>query len=68
VQSALDAAARGRTTIAIAHRLSTVIAADVIFVVQAGRIVEKGTHTELLASGGEYSRLFAEQASTLSVE
>jgi ATP-binding cassette subfamily B protein len=66
VQAALDAAARGRTTIAIAHRLSTVISADIIFVVDAGRVVEQGTHTELLARGGEYSRLFAEQASTLS--
>jgi ATP-binding cassette subfamily B protein len=66
VQSALDAAARGRTTIAIAHRLSTVIGADVIFVVQAGRIVESGTHSELLARRGEYSRLFAEQAGTMS--
>ena len=66
VQSALDEAARGRTTIAIAHRLSTVIAADVIFVVQAGEIVETGTHSSLLAAGGEYSRLFAEQAGTLS--
>jgi ATP-binding cassette subfamily B protein len=66
VQSALDEAARGRTTIAIAHRLSTVIGADVIFVVQAGEIVETGTHTSLLAAGGEYSRLFAEQAGTLS--
>ena len=62
VQSALDAASRGRTTIAIAHRLSTVIGADVIFVVEAGRIVESGRHAELLAAGGEYSRLFAEQS------
>jgi ATP-binding cassette subfamily B protein len=62
VQSALDEASRGRTTIAIAHRLSTVIGADVIFVVQAGRIVEHGKHSELLAAGGEYSRLFAEQS------
>jgi ATP-binding cassette subfamily B protein len=66
VQSALDEAARGRTTIAIAHRLSTVIGADVIFVVQGGEIVETGTHGSLLAAGGEYSRLFAEQAGTLS--
>jgi ATP-binding cassette subfamily B protein len=66
VQSALDEASRGRTTIAIAHRLSTVIGADVIFVVNGGQIVESGTHASLLAAGGEYSRLFAEQAGTLS--
>jgi ATP-binding cassette subfamily B protein len=66
VQAALDEAARGRTTIAIAHRLSTVIGADVIFVVKGGQIVETGMHSSLLAAGGEYSRLFAEQASTLS--
>jgi ATP-binding cassette subfamily B protein len=66
VQSALDEAARGRTTIAIAHRLSTVIGADVIFVVQGGEIVETGTHSSLLAAGGEYSRLFAEQAGTVT--
>jgi len=61
VQAALDTASRGRTTIAVAHRLSTVIAADVIFVVVAGQIVEHGTHDELLASGGMYSDLYAQQ-------
>ena len=61
VQGALDAAARGRTTVAIAHRLSTVVDADVIHVVRAGRIVESGTHAELLGLDGEYARLFAEQ-------
>ncbi|MET0297574.1 MAG: ABC transporter ATP-binding protein [Microbacterium sp.] len=61
VQEALDAAARGRTTLSIAHRLSTVIAADVIHVVDAGRIVESGTHQSLLAEGGLYAELAAEQ-------
>lgn len=61
VQQALDTASRGRTTIAIAHRLSTVVAADVIFVLENGGIVEHGTHTELLAANGAYSRLYSEQ-------
>ncbi|MFW8745872.1 ATP-binding cassette domain-containing protein, partial [Mesorhizobium japonicum] len=61
VQSALDSAARGRTTLAIAHRLSTVVNADVIFVVDGGRIVERGTHAELLRADGVYAALFAEQ-------
>jgi ATP-binding cassette subfamily B protein len=62
VQAALDTAAHGRTTIAIAHRLSTVINADVIFVVDDGRIVEHGTHSELVAAEGLYAALVAEQA------
>jgi ATP-binding cassette subfamily B protein len=61
VQSTLDAASRNRTTVAIAHRLSTVINADVIFVIDDGRVVERGTHAELLAAGGVYSRLVREQ-------
>ncbi|TIH27732.1 ABC transporter ATP-binding protein [Subtercola vilae] len=66
VQSALDTAARGRTTIAIAHRLSTVVAADVIFVIDDGLIVERGTHAELLGAGGVYSTLYSEQVSASS--
>ena len=58
VQAALHELMRGRTTIVIAHRLSTVIDADVIFVVDAGRIVESGTHGELLARGGAYKNLY----------
>ncbi len=61
VQAALDTAARGRTTIAIAHRLSTVVGADVIFVVAKGRIVEQGTHAELIAAEGTYAQLYRER-------
>ena len=61
VQQALEAASTGRTTIAIAHRLSTIVDADEILVLDAGRIVERGTHRELLRLGGLYARLAAEQ-------
>jgi ATP-binding cassette subfamily B protein len=67
VQEALDAAARGRTTLSIAHRLSTVIAADVIHVVEGGRIVESGTHASLLAAGGLYAELAAQQLATTRI-
>jgi ATP-binding cassette subfamily B protein len=61
VQAALESAMRGRTTIVIAHRLSTVQRADRIVVLEAGEIVETGSHAELIAAGGLYARLAALQ-------
>jgi subfamily B ATP-binding cassette protein MsbA len=61
VQSAIQALEQGRTTVVIAHRLSTVQDADLIVVMSKGRIVEQGTHAQLLEKGGEYSRLHALQ-------
>ncbi|WP_328908519.1 ABC transporter ATP-binding protein/permease [Streptomyces sp. NBC_00234] len=61
VQEALGEALEGRTAVVIAHRLSTVRAADLILVVEEGRIVERGTHTELLAVGGRYEELYRTQ-------
>ena len=61
VQAALEPLMQGRTTLAIAHRLSTIMAADVIFVVDHGRIIEQGTHVELVARGGLYADLYHQQ-------
>jgi ATP-binding cassette, subfamily B, bacterial MsbA len=61
VQAALDTLMRGRTTLVIAHRLSTIERADRIVALEAGRVVEQGTHAELLAYGGLYARLHALQ-------
>lgn len=61
VQVALDAALEGRTSLVIAHRLSTIRNADQILVVEDGRIVQRGTHAELLAQGGTYAELYETQ-------
>ncbi|MFN2452218.1 MAG: ABC transporter ATP-binding protein [Candidatus Dormibacteria bacterium] len=61
VQAALRPLMAGRTTIAIAHRLSTILAADVIFVVDAGQVIEQGTHGELISRGGKYAELYEQQ-------
>jgi ATP-binding cassette subfamily B protein len=68
VQAALAPLMAGRTTIAIAHRLSTIRAADIIYVLDAGRITETGTHKELLARNGAYTRLYEEQFGAGAVE
>ena len=61
IQDALEEALRGRTAVVIAHRLSTVVSADRILVVDAGRIVETGTHEQLLARRGLYADLYRSQ-------
>ena len=61
VQEAFDAMMAGRTSLVVAHRLSTVRSADQILVMGRGTIVERGTHEELLALGGEYAKLYRSQ-------
>jgi ATP-binding cassette, subfamily B, bacterial MsbA len=61
IQKALEAATEGRTTLVIAHRLSTIERADLILVMEEGRIIERGTHAQLLTAGGAYTKLHAMQ-------
>ncbi|MCY9667221.1 ABC transporter ATP-binding protein/permease [Paenibacillus alginolyticus] len=68
VQAALEELMQGRTTLVIAHRLSTVLAADHILVIEAGSVVERGTHSELLALDGLYARLYSTQFASVTEE
>src|SRR4029450_103900 len=68
IQSTLNDVARNRTTIVIAHRLSTVVGADQIVVLDAGQVAERGTHAELLAKGGLYAELWTRQAAERELE
>jgi ATP-binding cassette subfamily B protein len=68
IQDTLDRVAQSRTTIVIAHRLSTVVGADQIIVLDEGRVAERGTHDELLERGGLYADLWVRQAAERSVE
>ncbi|MBQ6012856.1 MAG: ABC transporter ATP-binding protein, partial [Firmicutes bacterium] len=61
IQAAIDKVIKGRTSIVIAHRLSTIRNADIILVVKDGKIVEQGSHDDLLAAKGYYSRLWQRQ-------
>ena len=65
IQQALDRLMEGRTTLVIAHRLSSVVGADRILVIEDGRLAESGTHAELSAAGGAYTTLMANQQTSM---
>ena len=64
IERAMEVLFSGRTSVIVAHRLSTVRYADEILVIDGGRVVERGTHDELVAAGGRYARLYAEWEAT----
>jgi ATP-binding cassette subfamily B protein len=68
IEGELDQIAIGRTTLVIAHRLSTIIDADQILVMEQGRIIERGTHRELLAAGGQYAQMWSLQQQERSTQ
>ena len=68
IQEAISTLLTGRTSFLIAHRLSTIRKADLILVVRAGKIIERGTHQELMALGGYYADLYNKQFETESAE
>ncbi len=68
IQAELDRISQGRTALVIAHRLSTVMDADRILVMHQGRVIERGTHRDLLAAGGEYARMWALQRQAAEAE
>jgi ATP-binding cassette subfamily B protein len=68
IQSALDVVSKNRTTLVIAHRLSTVISADEIIVLKDGTIAERGTHVSLIAAGGLYASMWSRQREAIQAE
>ena len=68
IQTNLDEISKDRTTLIIAHRLSTVVRADQILVLDQGTIIERGTHQQLLANGGKYARMWEEQEKEKAIE
>ena len=67
IQDAIVTVTKGRTSFVIAHRLSTIVDADIILVVQDGKIIERGTHKQLMEAKGYYHELFTRQFAEISI-